>query len=179
MVYGVIDTKSRRSYTSLKDVFDAIDNRQNDYNWLITDSEIVARTPELEALHTNVYWQYENGRPIAIPAPEYHFLSGEELTGIVERDDSQWIWGVLSGFDKTIPLETILQYPLPEANGNGGFWKDPPSLQHELASIEIVPFDSSCVLLFSKDKEIVDRFKRTFPECQDIREYNAGVSDAE
>jgi hypothetical protein len=126
MVYGAIDEKSKRCYTCLKDVFDAIDNRQNDYNWLITDTEIAAHSKELDALNTGVHWQYENGKPVAVPAPDYYFLSGDELTAIVSQDNSQWIWGVLSGFDKSIPLEDILQYPLPEANGHAGFWKNPP-----------------------------------------------------
>ncbi len=172
MVYGVIDTGSDRCYTCLKAVFDAIGNKQTEYNWLITDSEIVAHSEALDALNTGARWQYEDGKQIAVPAPDHYFLSGEALTDIVAQDDSQWIWGVLSGFDKSIPAEEILEYPLPQANGYGGFWKNPPSLQHALASIEIVPWDSTLVLLISKDKEIVDSFKTAFPECRDLGEYN-------
>ena len=172
MVYGVIDKDSCRYYTYLKAVFEAIENKQSDYNWLITDSEIVAHSDKLDALNTNVRWQYKNGKPIAVPAPDYYFLSGEDLTSIVTDDDSQWIWGVLSGFEKSIPLEEILKYPFPEADGEG-FWKNPPSIQHPLASIEIVPWDSSCVLLLSAEKEIVEIFKKAFSKCQDISEYNS------
>lgn len=173
MVYGAIDSKSKVYYTYLKAVFDALDNKQIKYNWLITDSEIIAHSASLDALNTGVRWQYKNKKPIAIPAPEYYFLSGEELTEIINRDDSQWIWGVLSGFDRSISLEEVLKYPLPKANGYEGFWRNPLSLQHPLASIEIVPWDSSFVLFLSRSKEIVDRFKTTFPKSQDLCEFNA------
>lgn len=173
MVYGVIDEKSKRYYTYLKDVFAAIGNRQTEFNWLITDTEIVAHSKELDALNTNVQWQHESGKPVAVPAPEFYFLSGEELTAIVSQDNSQWIWGVLSGFDKSVSMEDILKYPLPESNGYEGFWKNPPSIQHPLASVEIVPWDSSLVLVLSKDKEIVDSFRAAFPQSKELSEYNA------
>ena len=145
MVYGVIDKESCRYYTYLKSVFDAIENRQVEYNWLITDTEIVAHSSRLEAINTSVHWEHKDGKPIAIPAPDYYFLSGEELTTIISEDDSQWVWGVLSGFEKGIPLDEILKYPLPEAEGYEGFWKKPFSMQNALASVEIVLWDSSCI----------------------------------
>ncbi len=171
MVYAVIDEKSKRYYTYLKDVFAAIGNRQTAYNWLLTDTEIMAHSKELDALNTKVYWRYQDGKQLVSPAPEYCFLSGEELTRIVLQDDSQWLWGVLSGFDKSIPLAEILKAPFPEADGYKGFWEDPPSIQHPLAEIEIVPWDGSFVLLFSKSKEIIDSFRAAFPESQDLHEY--------
>ncbi len=172
MVYAAIDRESSRYYTHLKAVFNAIENKQSEYNWLITDTEIVAHSDKLAALNTGVHWQHENGKPVAISSPEYCFLSGDELTKIITEDDSQWIWGVLSGFDKSIPLDEILKYPLPEADGYEGFWKNPPSIQHPHASVEIVPWDSSLVLVLSKDKAIVDSFRMAFPKSQDLCEYN-------
>ena len=173
MVYGVIDTDSCRWYTYLKAVFEAIDNKQLEYNWLITATDIVAHSDRLDALNTSVRWQYKNGKSIAVPAPDYYFLSGEELTKIITIDDSQWIWGVLSGFEKSIPLDEILRYPLPEAEGYKDFWKNPPSIQHPLASVEIVLWDSSLVLLFSKNKEIIDSFRLAFPRSQNLSEFNS------
>ena len=173
MVYGVIDKKSSRYYTYLKAVFDAIENRQVAYNWLITDTEIVAHSSRLDALNTSVHWKHEDGKPLAISAPDYYFLSGEELTKIITEDDSQWIWGVLSGFEKSIPLDEILEYPLPKADGYEDFWKNPPSIQHPLATMEIVSWDSSCVLLLSSKEEIVENFRNAFPKCQDLSAYNS------
>ena len=173
MIYAVIDEKSRRYYTYLKEIFEAIDNKQTAYNWLITDSEIVARSEETAALNTKASWYGVDGKQLPFPVPDYVFLSGAELSEIVARDDAQWIWGVLSGFDPSIPLEEILRYPLPEADGYKGFWQNQPSLQHPLASIEIVPWDSSLVLFLSKSKELVDRFRTAFPGCEDLSEHNA------
>ena len=173
MVYGVIDKESSRYYTYLKAVFDAIENKQVEYNWLITATEIVAHSSRLDALNTSVHWEHKDGKPIAIPAPDYYFLSGEELTTIISEDDSQWIWGVLSGFEKSIPLDEILKYPLPKADGYEGFWKNPPTIQNALASMEIVPWDSSCVLLLSTKGEIVEKFKRAFPNSRELSVYNS------
>ncbi len=173
MVYGVIDSASHRFHTYLKAVFDAIGNTQVEYNWLITDTEIIAHSDKLDALNTSVHWQHENGKPIAVPAPDYHFLSGEELTKIITEDDSQWIWGVLSGFEKSVSLKDILKHPLPVSKGYEGFWKNPLTIQHPLALTEIVPWDSSLILILSKNKEIVEKYKEAFPKSQDLIEYNS------
>ena len=172
MVYGVIDTKSKSHYTYLKSVFDAIDNKQKEFNFLITDTEIITKSDRLNALNTGTQWRYENGKTVSIPAPEYFFISGEELTDIVNEDDSQWVWGVLSGFDKTVPADEILKYPYPTAIDNEGLFKNPPSLQHPLSTIEIIPFDSSFVIILSKNKEIIDLFKKAYPDSVDLYEYN-------
>lgn len=173
MVYGMIDQKSRNWYTSIREVFDAINDRQLQYNWLITDSEILAKTEKLDALNTKQGFLYTNGTLTPIEAPEYCFLSGEELTEIVRADDSQWIWAVLSGFECSISLNEILKYPFPSSDGYKGFWKNPLSIQHPLASIEIVPWDSSLVLFFSREKEYAELFKAAFPKSMDLIEYNA------
>ena len=39
MVYGAIDEKSVDGYTLMGRVFDAIQNKQMEYNWLITNVE--------------------------------------------------------------------------------------------------------------------------------------------
>ena len=79
IVYGVIDKESCRYYTYLKSVLDAIENGQVEYNWLITDTEIVAHSSRLEAINTSVHWERKDGKPIVIPAPDYYFLSGESM----------------------------------------------------------------------------------------------------
>ena len=155
MAFGVIDKRSRQYYTYLKDIFSSFKNRQKEYNWLLTDCEIIAHSDALEKLNTG----------------DYHFLSGDELTALIEKDDSQWVWGVLSGFDKNIPLDKIIQHPLPKANCSG-FWKNPVLPQHPLSSVEIVPFDSSLVLLISTQREFVDAFRKAFPKCEDLFDYN-------
>ena len=90
----------------------------------------------------------------------YCWMNGSELMALQrEYHDPQWIWAVLSAFDKTVTEEQVLEYPLPAARDN--------RVQHPLATFEIVPFDSSFVLVFSREKEIVDRFKAYFPLSED------------
>ncbi len=65
-----------------------------------------------------------------------------------------------------------MKYPLPYADGYKGFWKRPISLQHPLAEMEIVPWDSSLILLISKDDKIVNDFKSSCPLSKDLENYN-------
>ena len=98
-------------------------------------------------------------------------VDGKNLSRIVHEDDGQWVWAVLSGFEKEIPLSEILKYPQPYADGYEGFWKTPLSIQHPLATIEIVPWDSSLTLFFSRQKDLVQDFLKFFPFSEDLSEY--------
>ena len=140
MHYGAILAKGEVGYTDLDKVFAALGNIQENYNWLITDCECNVDIPEL--------------------AYNYCWMSGSELMALQRRyHNPQWIWAVLSAFDKTVTEEQVLEYPLPAARDN--------RVQHPLATFEIVPFDSSFVLVFSREKEIVDRFRAYFPLSED------------
>lgn len=154
---GAILEKGEKYYTNLLNVFSAIENVQIKYNWLITDCVCYPRSQQIDELLSK----------------EYCWMSGDELTKIVETENFQWIWAVLSGFEKTIPLEKVLEYELPYAVEYDGFWNNPVSLQHPLASVEIVPWDSSLTLLISKDDKMVADFMNAFPLSEDLSIYNA------
>ena len=156
MVYGAILEKGEQWYTSLKRVFDAIGNAQTQYNWLITDFECCPQSPDIGALLSQ----------------KYCWLSGHELTSMVHQEDFQWIWAVLSGFRQEIPLDEILKYPFPCSVDHEGFWKNPLTIQHPLAEVEIVPWDSSSTFIYSGRKDIVDSFRKFFPLSEDIASYN-------
>ena len=153
-VYGAIHQKGAAWYTQMGRIFDGIHNSQRNYNWLITDIDCVP--PRIWALSQ---------------AAGYCWLTGEELTRIVREDDSQWVWAVLSGFSPEIPLSQILRFPLPCAGGYEGFWKTPLSIQHPLAHIQIVPWDSSLTLFFSRQEELVRDFLRSIPLSQELSSY--------
>lgn len=155
MVYSAINEKGEAHFTFLKKIFDAIGNRQTEYNWLITDCFCCPQDPEASAMLQR----------------EYCWLSGKELTALVQNEDFLWIWAVLSAFEKSVALSEILQYDLPYADGYPGFWKTPLTMQHPLARKEIVPWDSTLTLIFSSRKEIVDGFRKTFPESEDLEDY--------
>ena len=156
MAYGLIDRKNHKFYTYLSKVFEAIENKQKDYNWLISDCECYPRNKELETLFDQ----------------EYCWISGEELTAIIEEEDFQWIWAVLCGFEKDVPLSEILKHPLPNAQDYDGYYYNPVALQHPLSTLEIVPCDSSWTLLISEKKELIDHYIRTYPEAQNLAEFN-------
>lgn len=156
MVYGAINEKGEPWYTQMGRVFDAIHNQQQAYHWLITDIDCVPSKVEA-ACH---------GRG-------YCWLTGEELSQIVREDDGQWVWAVLSGFEKEVPLSEVLQYPLPRANAYEGFWKNSLSIQHPLAAVEIVCWDSSLTLFLSRQAGLVEDFLDFFPFSKDLSAYNS------
>lgn len=155
MVFGAINEKGEKYYTDLVRVFEAINNKQMDYNWLITDCVCYPQNPET----------------VKKLDQEYCWISGDELTDLVFEENFQWVWGVLSAFDKSVKLSEVLKYDLPYADGYIGFWKKPISIQHPMAQIEIVPFDSSCTLLFSRNEEIVDSFRNYFHFSEKLEDY--------
>lgn len=156
---GAVLNKGEKRYTNLRKLFHAIKNVQRDYNWLITDCECCTRT---DAFRERIF-QYG----------DYGWVSGNELTDMIEAEDFQWIWGVLSGFERSISLKEILTYSMPYADMYKGFWVNPVSVQHPLAEIEIVPWDSSCTLIMSRHDRIVDDFTEGFPLCHDLALYNS------
>lgn len=156
MTYGLIDRRSHNYYTYLRTVFDGIGNAQNRYNWLITDCVCYPKSKEIEKYFDQ----------------EYCWLSGEALTAILEKEDFQWIWAVLCGFPKDIPLKKILEYPLPMAQEFNGYYHNPVSVQHPLASVEIIPSDSSWMIIVSKEKELVEQYQKKFPKAEDLSLFN-------
>lgn len=74
-------------------------------------------------------------------------MTGDGLTDICKNEDFQWIWGVFSGFHKSVDKEDVLKNKLPQADGYTGFWQNPISIQHPFAEIEIVAWDSSLTII--------------------------------
>lgn len=161
MVKGAILEKGEDYYTYFRKIFRALDNFQKDYNWLITACEAYPS----RFGHMQRIMQSKHG--------DYAWISGEELTGIIERDDFQWVWAVLSGFDKRYAKEEVLSFKRPYADGYPGFWKKELSLQHPLASIELVAWDSSLTLFISKNEALVKKFRDAFPLSEDLQESNS------
>lgn len=156
MTYGLIEQKSKKTYTYLSTVFEALENKQKDYNWLIADCECYPHNKEIEKLFDQ----------------EYCWLSGEELTTIIEQDDFQWVWAVLCGFEKDIPISEVLKHPIPNAQEYTGYYCNPVSRQHSLSTIEIVPCDSSWMLLISEKKEIIENYVAINPYAEDLFQHN-------
>ncbi|PFI88113.1 hypothetical protein COI84_24895, partial [Priestia megaterium] len=60
----------------------------------------------------------------------------------------------------------------PYADGNPNFGVETPTIQHPKAMTELVLWDSSLVLLLSKDEEISTNFRNRFKEFKDLEVYN-------
>lgn len=156
MTYGIVDRKNHKYYTYMSKVFQAINNAQLQYNWLVTDCVCYPENNDIKKLLDQ----------------EYCWLSGEELSAIIEQEDFQWIWGCLCGFSKDITMEDVLKNPLPSAEDYNGYYKNPVSLQHPFSSVEIVPCDSSWTLIISKDKAIIDSYLKSYPKSEDLSLFN-------
>lgn len=155
MKSAILD-KGESFYTYLGKIFQAIENEQMKYNWLISYCEGYSHDENLNKLLME----------------EYAWISGEKLTDYICKEDFQFIWGVISGFPKDITLEEILKYELPFADGNKEFWVDDVKIQHPLADIEIVAWDSTCTLFLSKHDELVKKFRCYFPLSEDLSARN-------
>ena len=141
MHYGAILEKGEKCFTYLDKVFAALGDIQENYNWLITDCECNVDIPEL--------------------ADNFCWMSGSELMTLQRKyHNPQWIWGVLSAFEKFVTEEQVLEHPLPAVRDN--------RVQHPLATFEIVPIDSSYVVVFSREKETIDRFRAYCPLSEDL-----------
>lgn len=158
---GVILKKGEEGYTLLQKLFCEIPQLK-EYNWLITDCEAVALLYDHSIRINNM--------------GDYGWISGEELAGILDVEDFQWIWAVLSGFNKKYTLEEIREYELPYADGYVGFWKEELSIQHPLAEVELVAWDSSCTLFISREEKLVEQFYRVYPLSEDLKEYNRSIN---
>ncbi len=146
-------------YTDMRLVFRAIEGRQQDFNWLITNLEFEGHNVDY-------------GRPPPFSDDPVHWISGETLTRIVDEYDMQFVWAVLSGFPPAIDLDPQSLEVEPFADGNRALWSANPRIQHPLAQIEIVCWDSSATLLLCDDRSIGESFRRFFPEAVDLAMHN-------
>jgi len=140
----------------MDEIFLAFNNMQLNYNWLITDYECNDYPDEMIPYNK-----------------EYVWISGRNLWRVVCENEIQFIWGVFSAFSKDVTLNNVLKYSLPYADGNPNFWVKNINMQHPLAEIEIVPWDSSLVLLISKHDEIIESFLNYSPYAEDLVTYNS------
>lgn len=146
------------SYTDMVEVFAAISQRQREFNWLLTECEGWPKHAKAKV------------QPFA--EIDAQWFSGEQLTSQVNQSETQFLWAVFSGFPLHVAIDTENLATRPFADGNRDFWSDAPQIQHPLAEIEIVCWDSSATILLSRDPTIGISFRKYFPEAVDLDEYN-------
>lgn len=163
---GLVIDKNNEYHTFLKKVFDLIDNKQLDYNWLISDFECYPITQKNIELLSN----------------EWCWITGEELTRMIEEEDFQWIWGCFSAFSKNLTLNEVLKYNIPIVNQNSSIWNEPILLQHPLAEMEIIAWDSTLTIINSHDDNVIDKAMEklqwfTFTQIGSKHHYLGNVED--
>ena len=100
------------------------------------------------------------------------WIAGEDLSNLVKKYNPQFIWGVLSAFDKSINIDInnllvgLCKWKR-RALGTKSKYSAPSS------KIEIVCWDSSLMLLLSNDINIDDKFRNYFKEARDLNAYNS------
>jgi len=99
------------------------------------------------------------------------WIAGNRLTSIWDGGTPHYFC-VVTAYEKDVALKEILRYPLPIADGYEGFWKPYVTIQNPLAEIEIVRWDATFLLIISKEKEVIERFAKEYPNSMDLAEYN-------
>ena len=151
MIYGA----EIPSYKTLGEMVDAAKIKPTDYNWLISEQNVFIRRGEEDIFDEKYTW-----------------FTGEEFASMIKNDGYYFIWCVASAFPRSVSLDEILEYGLPYANGNGGFWVNDVRLQTPLSKIELVIFDGCECFILTDDVRHRDNFLAAFPEAFDLVEDN-------
>jgi len=152
-------------FYELREILSSFNNLQKKYNWLLTDLD--GSLPDAYLDYFTDYRIYPNEDRGCI-----YWITGEKLTELANKEDIYFAWGVLSAFNKNEPLDLDMLKEEPYADGNPNFWVGTPIIQHPKAMTELVLWDSSLVLLLSKDEEISTNFRNRFKEFKDLEVYN-------
>ena len=142
--------------SEIEKVFNCIKELKN-YNWLITDMECYTDDKNLLNVIDN----------------KYCWVQGKDLLKLLKIESSQWVWGVFSAFSKNIELNDVLKYEYPYADGYKGFWKNPLTIQHPLATLEFVIWDGNFILVISEDHKIISDIMKKNNNARDLELYNA------
>jgi hypothetical protein len=158
----VINSPQMPTQTDIKLIFDAFEGRQREFNWLITEHECYSFTTDIDIFNKKII-----------------FLSGDELTDIVINNNIQFVWGILSAFDKAIDIDINNLSVIPTFDGEWRYGTENVQPQHPLAVAEIVCVDSSYTLFLSKDDDLSNRFHRHFSDAQDLYQWHKNLKNKE
>ena len=106
---------------------------------------------------------------------KYCWITGDVLTEMVESENFQWIWGIFFAFPKDISEETVLKFKLPQLYEYAEILNNPVIIQHPLAEIEIIAWDSSMTIFISRENNLVNLLKKNNALAEDLEEYNEAV----
>ena len=141
-----ISKHDRKYYTMMLEILMSLDIT-DDYKWLITDVEACPKDDEVNDKFK---------KPLII--------SNKEFVEMLKKDDFQWIWAVFSLFKPNVENNKIMQEsPMLYSQIDSKFYET-PVIQHSHAILEIDAFDSSYVMMTSKEAIYLEKFKKLFPQ---------------
>lgn len=154
---------SRMPYhTDPRLVFHAIGGRQCEFDWLVTDHGLCLLSDHEPLRYGEQIASFVGSAAVRV--------SGAELTAIVNCEDIQFVWGVLSALPSGVEVDLGNLSPRPVADGNPWLWRPGVQIQHPLVHAEIVCWDGSCTLFLTRDDDLTIRFRSFFPEAIDLDE---------
>jgi len=153
MIYGAYSNE----LISLDEIIMKLGDIYDEYNWLLSDIEVYIS-------NKNVF------------SSEYEWLSGKELKDLFSKRAKCMIWCVVSGFNKSVSPDQVIENSLPYADGNKGFWVDEVNLQTPFTEIEIVFFDGNACFILSKNQKHRDDFLLAFPNSYDLISNNRRIN---
>lgn len=143
-----ISEYDRKYYTMMLEILMSLDI-PDDYKWLITDVEAYPKDDE-----------------VSDKLKKSLIISNKELVEMLKKDDFQWIWAVFSLFKPNVENNKIIQEsPMLYSQIESKFYET-PVIQHSLAILEIDAFDSSYVMITSKEAIYLERFKKLFRQSR-------------
>lgn len=152
---GIVISEGEKYYTDIKAILTLMGDVYKQYNWLISEYECYPQNEEVAMCFSG----------------DSVFVSGEELMRLLDIENFQLIWGVMTAIPQSISGEEVYKYTLPYARNNSSFWDVPVSIQHPLGEIEIVSWDSSATIVKSNDNNVISTIKSKNDKTIDFEVY--------
>lgn len=149
------DSNQVKGHTNLAAVFLPFRDEVKQYNWLISDYEVC---------------------PSALFNSDIVWLTGEEILYLVENNNIQFIWGIISAFHKNFKLDLDNISIIPVAEEHKTLWSNNPSIQHPESCIEIICWDSTSTIILSNEDTIISKYRNYYTDAKDLNRQNMNVN---
>lgn len=157
-----------KEFYSPYEIFQALGGLQDEYNWLITDTDFYIE--EFSEILVN-YRIKKSDNDIF----EKFWITHKCISKITKHEYCSLSWGVFSAFPKNEKIDLSNLERIPFSEGNRGFWVPNLKTQHPKAVFELVFWDSSYNLLISKDENISRIFRNAFEGWRDLNLINEEI----
>ena len=131
-------------FTFLKSIFDALENKQLKFNFLLLGIEACPNREEYEFVNRDPVW-----------------ITGKALTEMVCDEDFLWIWGAFLAFPQDVTEEEAVagtcRLYIPESSDMDS-WNIRNRFSETKAEFMIFAEDSTYVELLSREKNLIDIF---------------------